>query len=303
MSTLAASLTRHRAVGAIRATKRLPLSPVIAAAILVVFFGGAALAPYIAPYDRQHQDLSEARIPPVLFEANSTWKHPLGTDQLGRDELSRLIWGAQVTALVIPLSLLTVVVVGTASGLLAAYSGGAVDLILMRVVDIQLSIPPLILAIALVYAIGPGFSSIVIVLVVWSWARFARIIRSDVLTQRDREYVLAATAIGGSPWRVMLRHILPNIANTVFVLATLDIGRFVVFEAGLSFLGLGVKKPSAAWGSMLAEGRAFVVDAWWLAMIPGLAILLVSLAGNLLGDFLTDALDPRQRGAKYASTY
>jgi peptide/nickel transport system permease protein len=303
MSTLAASLTLHRAVGAIRATKRLPLSPVIATAILIAFFGGAALAPYIAPYDRQHQNLSEARIPPVLFDPSSTWKHPLGTDQLGRDELSRLIWGAQITALVIPLSLLTVIVVGTASGLLAAYSGGVVDLILMRLVDVQLSIPPLILAIALVYAIGPGFSGIVIVLVVWSWARFARIIRSDVLTQRDREYVLAAAAIGCSPWRVMVRHILPNIANTVLVLATLDIGRFVVFEAGLSFLGLGVKKPSAAWGSMLAEGRAFVVDAWWLAMIPGLAILLVSLAGNLLGDFLTDALDPRQRGAKYASTY
>ena len=303
MSTLAASLTLHRAVGAIRATKRLPLSPIVAGAILLAFFGGAALAPCIAPYDRQHQDLAAARIPPVLFDASGAWKHPLGTDQLGRDELSRLIWGAQTTALIIPLSLLVVVVVGTASGLLAAYSGGVIDLVLMRLVDVQLSIPPLILAIALVYAIGPGFSGIVIVLVVWSWARFARIIRSDVLTQRDREYVLAAAAIGCSPWRVMLRHILPNIGNTILVLATLDIGRFVVFEASLSFLGLGVKKPSAAWGSMLAEGRAFIVDAWWLAMIPGLAILLVSLAGNLLGDYLTDVLDPRQRGAKYASTY
>jgi peptide/nickel transport system permease protein len=303
MSTLAASLTLHRAGGVIRATTRVPLSSIIAAAILIAFFGGAALASYIAPYDRQHQNLSEARIPPVLFDAGGTWKHPLGTDQLGRDELSRLIWGAQTTALVVPLSLLSVMVVGTASGLLAAYSGGVVDLILMRLVDVQLSIPPLILAIALVYAIGPGFSGIVIVLVVWSWAQFARIIRSDVLTQREREYVLAAAAIGCSRWRVMVRHILPNIANTVLVLATLDIGRFVVFEAGLSFLGLGVKKPSAAWGSMLAEGRAFVVDAWWLAMIPGVAILLVSLAGNLLGDVLTDTLDPRQRGAKYASTY
>jgi peptide/nickel transport system permease protein len=303
VSTLASGLTLHRAAGALRVAKRPPLSPLIAAGILLLFFGSAALAPYIAPYDRQHQNLAEARIPPVLVDAKSTWKHPLGTDQLGRDELSRLIWGAQVTALVVPLSLLAVMVVGTASGLLAAYSGGVVDLALMRLVDVQLSIPPLILAIALVYAIGPGLNSIVIVLVVWSWARVARVIRADVLTQRDREYVVAATAIGCTPTRVMLRHILPNIANTVLVLATLDIGRFVVFEAGLSFLGLGVKKPAAAWGSMLAEGRAFVVDAWWLAVIPGLGILLVSLAGNLLGDFLTDALDPRQRGAKYASTY
>jgi peptide/nickel transport system permease protein len=294
----------ERAPGRVaRVARRVPLSPAIAAAVLALFFGSAALAPLIAPYDALHQDLSEARVPPVPFDPRSTMAHPLGTDQLGRDELSRLIWGAQITALVVPLSLLVVIVVGTGSGLLAAYCGGALDLLLMRLVDVQLSIPPLILAIALVYALGPGLTSIVIVLVVWSWARFARIVRADVLTQRDRDYVVAARAIGGSAARVMVRHLLPNVANTVLVLATLDIGRFVVFEAGLSFLGLGVKKPSAAWGSMLAEGRAFIVDAWWLAVMPGVAILLVSLAGNLLGDFLTDVLDPRQRGAKYATTY
>jgi peptide/nickel transport system permease protein len=285
-----------------RFVRRLPLAPTVATLILALFFGAALLAPLIAPYDPRDQDLSRALLPPVWLGSAASTSHLLGTDQLGRDELSRLLWGARVTALVIALAILAAGVAGTIAGLVSGYLGGTVDSVLMRLVDIQLSIPALVLAIALASVLKPGFRNIVVILVIWSWAPFARVVRSDVLAQRSRDYVLQARVVGCTPLRVMYRHILPNVANTILVLVTLDIGRFVVFEAGLSFLGLGVQEPSPAWGSMLAAGRTYVVDAWWLAVIPGVAILLVSLAGNLCGDYITDRLDPRLRGRRKAAT-
>jgi peptide/nickel transport system permease protein len=296
----AITLGRTSSLGArlLRGVVHTPAAALVSGFLLCTFFAVAIFAPALAPHDPRNQELTRSRLPPVFAGAASTWEHPLGTDQLGRDELSRVIWGARSTALVVMLALGGAIVIGTAAGIFAGYLGGLADNVVMRLVDIQLSVPSLILAIALASVLKPGFQNILIVLVVWSWAPFARVIRSEVLAQRGRDYILQARVVGCTPLRIMARHLLPNIANTILVLATLDVGRFVVFEAGLSFLGLGVQEPNPAWGSMLAAGRIFVVDAWWLAVIPGVAILLISLAGNLLGDYLTDQLDPRQRGRR-----
>lgn len=287
-----------RAWPPLRRLSRPPLVPALCVLIILGFYGLAVFAPILAPYGPLDQDLSRSFIPPVWTSAEGTWAFPLGTDQLGRDQLSRLIWGAQITAIVVTTALLVGTVVGTTAGLIAGYMGGLVDGIIMRLVDAQLAIPSLIFAIALSAALGPGLQNIFIVLVVWAWAPFARVVRSDVLSQGGRDYVLAARSIGAVKLRIMFRHILPNVANTILVLVTLDVARFIVFEAGLSFLGLGVQEPSPAWGSMLATGRRYVVDAWWLAVLPGLSIMAIALAGNMLGDYLTDRLDPRQRGVR-----
>jgi peptide/nickel transport system permease protein len=273
---------------------RMPLGPSVAAVLLVLFYTAAILAPVLAPHDPREQDLSNRLLPPVGFGEEAEWAYPLGTDQLGRDQVSRLITGARVTAAVVTTAILASTVVGIVAGLLAGYFGRWTDTLLMRVVDIQLSIPALILAIALASTMEPGVQNIFIVLVVWSWAPFARVIRAEVLSQRSRDYVSSARVVGCSDRRVMFRHILPNIVPVISVLATLNVGRFIVFEAGLSFLGLGVQEPAPAWGSMLAAARTLIVDAWWLAVVPGVAILLVSLAGNLLGDYLSDRFDPKK---------
>lgn len=273
---------------------RLPAGPALAAILLCLFYFAAIFGPSLVPHDPREQNLSNRLLPPIGFGDDAIWSHPLGTDQLGRDQVSRLITGARVTALVVTTSIIASTVLGTIAGLVSGYFGRWIDIVLMRVVDIQLSIPALILAIALASTMDPGVKNIFIVLVVWSWAPFARVIRAEVLSQRSRDYVAAARVIGGNDLRVMFRHILPNIVPVMSVLATLNVGRFIVFEAGLSFLGLGVQEPAPAWGSMLAAARTLIVDAWWLAVIPGVAILTVSLAGNMLGDYLSDRFDPKK---------
>ncbi|MBE0608031.1 MAG: ABC transporter permease [Dehalococcoidia bacterium] len=273
---------------------RLPLGPGFAAVLLCVFYSAAIFGPSLVPHDPREQVLSNRLLPPIGFGDEATWSHPLGTDQLGRDQVSRLITGARVTALVVTTAIIASTILGTLAGLLSGYVGRWVDMLLMRFVDIQLSIPALILAIALASTMDPGIKNIFIVLVVWSWAPFARVVRAEVLSQRSRDYVTAARTTGCTDVRIMLRHILPNIIPVISVLATLNVGRFIVFEAGLSFLGLGVQEPSPAWGSMLAAARTLIVDAWWLAVSPGVAILTVSLAGNMLGDYLSDRLDPKK---------
>jgi peptide/nickel transport system permease protein len=278
----------------IKAIVHMPIAPIVAGIILVVFYTSAATAPFISPHDPREQDLSRRLIPPVGFGEDADWSYPLGTDQLGRDQVSRLISGARVTALVVTTAIIASGVIGTIAGLVAGYYGRWIDMALMRVVDIQLSIPALLLAIALASTMDPGVKNIFIVLVVWSWAPFARVVRSDVLSQRSRDYVASARVIGCTNNRIMFRHILPNVVPVISVLCTLNVGRFIVFEAGLSFLGLGVQEPSPAWGSMLAAARTLIVDAWWLAVLPGVAILLVSLAANLLGDYASDRFDPRK---------
>ena len=218
--------------------------------------------------------------------------HPFGTDTLGRDILSRVLYGGRIS---IPVGLTIIALtalIGTALGALAGFGGGWVDELVMRVADAHLAFPPIILALAIAAALGPDLRNVVLALVVVWWPYYARMMRSVTLSVREREYVLAAYAVGASRLRILFRHVLPNAYTPVLVLATIDVGSGITAAAALSFLGLGVRPPTPEWGSMVAEG-AHLLDRWWLAAFPGFAILTVVMAFNLIGDALRDALDPR----------
>jgi len=219
--------------------------------------------------------------------------HPLGTDQLGRDILSRIVAGSRVTLMVAGAAVVLGGVLGTLLGLIAGFFGGWLDRILMRLVDIQLAVPLMLLALMVVAALGPSLHNLIMVLALVSWVRYARIVRGQVLAVREREFVQSARAIGASAPRIILRHILPNVLTPAVVVATLELARVIVLEAGLSFLGLGVQPPNPSWGRMLAEGRTYISSAWWIITFPGLALMLTVLSVNLLGDWVRDYLDPR----------
>ena len=258
---------------------------------LLLFVLMALLGPWIAPYDPVKTDLAHRMTPPAL--SFSALAHVFGTDQLGRDILSRLIAGSRVTLAVAALAVLVGGVVGVLAGLCAGYYGKWVDRILMRLADVQLSFPLMLLAVLIVAALGPSLPNLIMVLALTTWVRYARIVRGEVLSLREREFVLAARAAGASPARIVLRHLLPNVMTAVLVVGTLELARVIILESALSFLGLGVQPPSPSWGRMLADGRSYLESAWWLATIPGLAILLTVLSVNLVGDWLRDHFDPR----------
>jgi len=259
----------------------------LGAVLLALFVAAALLAPFLPVPAPTRPDLM-ARLAPPAWGA-----HPLGTDQLGRDILSRILYGSQVTLLVAAAAVLLGGVVGVGLGILAGYAGGWTDRILMRVVDMQLAVPLMLLALLVVATLGPSLQNIVLVLALTCWVRYARIVRGQVLALRDREFMLAVRAAGAGPVRAMLRHILPNVLTPVLVVGTLELARVILLEAALSFLGLGVQPPFPSWGRMLAEGRNYMASAWWIAAFPGLAIMLTVLAVNLLGDWLRDHFDPR----------
>lgn len=264
-------------------------SPLIAIAllILVIMIAVAILAPHLAPYSPNAQSIAFRLKPP------GTEGYLLGTDQLGRDVLSRLIWGARLSLSVGLLVMGLTAVVGVTIGLISGYVGGVVDTIIMRLVDMWLAFPFLLLAIALVAVLGQGMDKLVLALVLSGWPAFARPVRSEVLQLRDREYTLSAKVLGVSSLGIMFKHLLPNIMPTVMVLAALDLGATILSLAALSFLGLGVDAEVATWGGMLASGRNYVASAWWLSTFPGLAIFLVVMSSNLIGDWLRDLSDPR----------
>ncbi len=220
--------------------------------------------------------------------------HWLGTDALGRDQLARLLHGSGITLSLALGAVLLGGIGGTALGLVAGYAGGGWERLLMRLTDMQMALPTLLLALLVVAAMGPGIANLVIVLALTGWTRFARLVRGQVLSLREREFVLAAHAIGAGPLRIMLRHLLPNLAGPLLVLATLELARTILVEAALSYLGLGVQPPTASWGRMLAEGEIYIATAWWVVVFPGLAIAATVLAINLGGDRLRDRLDPRR---------
>lgn len=255
--------------------------------VIALFVLVGIASPLVAPQDPNAQDLL------LRLEAPLAQGHLLGTDVLGRDVLSRLIYGTRVSLVVGLAAVLLSGAIGVSVGLLSGYFGGWIDTLFMRVVDAWLAFPFLLLAIAIVAIIGPGLQNIVIALVVTSWVVYARLVRGETLSLREREFVLSARGIGASRLAQMVRHILPNIMAPILVVATLELGVVIVTEASLSFLGLGADASQASWGSMLADGRAYITQAWWLATLPGLAIFFVVLAVNVLGDSLRDALDPR----------
>jgi len=260
--------------------------------VLVVVLTALA-APLVSPFDPIEQDLGDRRLKAPGFRDAAGHLHPLGTDHLGRDLLARVIYGARPALLVGFAAVAISGLIGMVAGLIAGYYGGRTDDILMRLADIQLAFPFILLAIAVIGVLGPSLKTIIIVIGVSSWVVYARIVRGVALTLREREFVQAALALGGGDARVLLRHILPNVLTPWLVVATLDMARVIVIESALSFLGLGVQPPMPTWGGMLADGRVYISTAWWLATFPGLAILVTVLGINLFGDGLRDTLDPR----------
>ena len=268
--------------------------PIFPAGVIGIFVLMALLAPLLRMADPQEQSLRNRFKPPVWEEAGS-WKYPLGTDRLGRDMLSRIVWGSRVSLAAGVLTVLLASAFGAAVGLVAGYYGGRVDAALMRVTDATMSFPVILLALILAVTVGPSFVNVVMAIAVILWARYARIIRGQVLTLMQLDFVAQARIAGAGASRIIMRHLLPNTLNTLVVLVTLQIGYVIIVEASLSFLGAGIPPPTPAWGSMIAEGREFVTSAWWVSLFPGLAILLVVLAFNLMGDWLRDTFDPKLR--------
>jgi peptide/nickel transport system permease protein len=260
----------------------------IGAAIVAAFLLLTILAPILAPYSPFDQDFTDALAGPTLL-------HPFGTDQYGRDVLSRAMYGSRIALLSILVADGFGLVVGSASGLIAGYFGGWVDSTIMRLVDVLLAFPYLLLALIIVAALGPGLLNSMIAIGIVYTPQYARLIRGQVLSVKATEYVLAARAVGANGLRIMLRHILPNSFTPILVMATLQAGTVVVETAGLSFLGLGSQPPSPDWGAILSEGQGYFLTAWWIATFPGLAIFAVVLGFNLLGDALRDYVDPRRR--------
>jgi peptide/nickel transport system permease protein len=276
-----------------RWVRDLPLLPLL---ILVPFVLAAVFADFIAPFDPT-EPVRGAKIfePPFWMEGGST-ATLLGTDFQGRDSLSRLIFGARVSLIVGLMGTVVAGGLGTAFGILSGYLGGWVDQAIMRLTDAWLALPALVFAIFLATVVGPSMWNIVIILGLVYWTRYARVIRGEVLSLREREYVQLAEIAGASNLRVILRHILPNVLNTAMVLASLTIGVVIIAEASLSFLGVGVPPPEPAWGLMLSEARStLMAGKWWLTVFPGVCILLVVLATQLLGDWLRVRLDPQER--------
>ncbi|MFY0620859.1 MAG: ABC transporter permease [Pelagimonas sp.] len=258
--------------------------------ILVVLVLAAALAPLLAPHDPFAQDLAN-RLQPLGSEG-----HILGTDSLGRDILSRLIYGARITLYIVALVALIAPVAGLLVGTVAGYTGGWVDIVMMRITDIFLAFPRLVLALAFVAALGAGIENAVLAISLTAWPPYARMARAETLTIRSSDYINAVRLQGAGPIRIITKHIWPLCISSLIVRVTLDMAGIILAAAGLGFLGLGAQPPSPEWGAMISEGRRFILDHWWVATVPGLAIFTVSLAFNLLGDGLRDVLDPKEGG-------
>lgn len=271
------------------------LSPALI--ILGVFLIAGLFADLLSGYDPEEIVLIRRLTPPALQEGGS-WAHPLGTDNLGRDILSRVMHGARVSLLVVVTCIPASALIGTLIGLLAGWRVGWWDRLLMRLVDMQLALPALLFALLISVVFGRSLLNVIVIIIIFSWSGYARLVRADVLSLREQEFVVAARASGASDKRILFRHVLPNIVNTIVIMATLDVPAVILIEAALSFLNIGVAPGTPSWGAMISEGRNFMTIAWWPIWMPGIAILLVSLTGNLMGDWLRDTLDPRLRNVR-----
>lgn len=264
------------------------------AAIALIVIIVAVAAPWISPHGYYEMSLPNKLHPPFWQEGGSL-KYPLGTDSLGRDILSRMIGGTRISLVASMLSIVIGAIIGISVGLVSAYRSGIVDAVLMRVCDGFLSFPMILLALILAIAIGPSMSTVVLAIGLVVWARYARVIRSEALSIKERDFVAYARMVKCSEIRILLRHLLPNLMSSIIVLATLQIGWAIVVEASLSFIGAGIPSPQPSWGGMVAAGREYIGMAWWLTFFPGMAIAITVLAFNFLGDWLRDHLDPKMR--------
>jgi peptide/nickel transport system permease protein len=262
--------------------------------IITVMVTTAILAEFLTPYSSTEISLAN-RLRPPFWEQGGSLAHPLGTDPMGRDLLTRMIYGARVSLVVALLALIVGGGIGAALGLIAGYYGGRLDALVMRVADTTMAFPIILFAILFVVVLGGSLATTVFAVALVLWARYARVIRGEVLSLRERDFVAQARIAGCSSARIMLIHLFPNILNTLVVLLSLQVGWVIIVEASLSFLGAGIPPPTPTWGSMIAEGRDYIATAWWVSFFPGLAILATVLSFNLFGDWLRDALDPKLR--------
>jgi peptide/nickel transport system permease protein len=272
------------------------LSPLVVGSwlILLGLVVTALLSPYVAPHNPLRERLIDRLLPPAWVE-DGEWRYLLGTDHLGRDLVSRIIYGSRVSLVVGVAAVAIGGALGIALGVAAGFLGGQTDEVIMAVADMQLAFPTILFAIAIIAVLGPSFINLVIVIGISGWVTYARIARGQVLSVREKEFVEAIRAQGGSQWRIVWRHILPNILSPLIVVATLDLARTIILESTLSFLGLGIQPPTPSWGGMLSDGREYLLSAWWIATFPGVALMLTALSFNRLGDWVRDLTDPRLR--------
>ena len=278
-------------VKAFRFLRRWPVLPVSAIVLLAVV---AIFSPLIAPHVALEANFRKRNAPPA-WTSEGTMEYPLGADYIGRDVLSRVIFGSRISLMVAGIVLVAGGFIGTMAGITAGYAGGMVDESLMRLVDLMFAVPFIIVALVAAVVFGPSLHLVVILLLLFSWAPFARQIRGETLGLKTQDYVALAKVAGASPFRVAYKHILPGVVNTVMVLASLRVGSLILTESVLSYLGVGIPAPNPAWGSMVSDGRDYISTAWWIAFFPGLAIFLTVFAFNFLGDWLRDWFDPRLR--------
>ncbi len=296
--------TRKKYLGIIKRTRLTQnLTLIIPSVILALFVIMAIFANLswlglpnvgLAPHNPNKITMTDRYLPPAFIEGGKS-EYLLGTDKLGRDILSRIIYGSRISLSISLIVIFITALIGTVLGVIAGYAGGRVEGFIMRVTDIALSFPGLLLALLLSVAIGPGYWTVIFALSILGWASYARLIRGEAMRLRQSDFVAQARVSGASPVRIMLRHIFPNIINSLIVMMTLSIGMIILAEAALSFIGVGVPAPTASWGSMVNDGRTDIDTAWWISAFPGICIALVVLSGNFLGDWIRDKLDPRLR--------
>lgn len=261
--------------------------------VMLAFLVLGIFADLIAPGDPGHTNVL-ARLEPPAF-SGGTSEHLLGTDHVGRDIWTRIVYGARVSLIVVAVVVPGAAIFGTTIGMIAGWRSGRLGQILMRYVDVQLAMPAILFAVLLGSALGASLTNVIIILLIWTWTAYARLVRAEVLSLKEREFVLASLAAGAGNWWIMRKQLLPNVFNTVVVIMTLEIPIVIVAEASLSFLGVGAPVEQATWGRMITEARNYLTQAWWVMWMPGIALMLVALCGNLVGDWLRDLLDPRLR--------
>ncbi len=275
-------------------SKRFPPLVGFSLFILLTLIVTALFSPQVAPHNPIRERLLDRLLPPA-WDQDGDWHYVLGTDHLGRDLLSRIIFGSRVSLAVGVAAVVVGGALGISLGVTAGFFGGRLDEVIMALADMQLAFPTILLAIAIIAVLGPSFANLVVVIGISGWVTYARIARGQVLSLREKEFVEAIRAQGGNQFRIIIRHILPNILSPLIVVATLDLARTIILESTLSFLGLGIQPPTPSWGGMLSDGREYLLSAWWIATFPGVALMLTALSFNRLGDWIRDLADPRLR--------